>query len=185
MGNRKELNIVLKNDLVLPQKRYLEIIERKSIGHPDTLADGIAESVSIDYSLYCLNNFGVILHHNFDKIYIGGGKIDVDFGRGEIIKPVILNLNGRVSKSFGDKKIDNKRILEKAAKKYISKVLPYMDIDNGLKIHFSVTDHSVKPYWFNPRDIKDIPDATEPIANDTSNCVSFWPPSPIEETTLK
>ncbi|MEM7826325.1 MAG: methionine adenosyltransferase, partial [Candidatus Aenigmatarchaeota archaeon] len=44
----------------------IEIVERKGIGHPDTLADALAENLSVAYSNYTLQQFGLILHHNFD-----------------------------------------------------------------------------------------------------------------------
>ena len=53
-----------------PEAQDLEIVERKGIGHPDTLADALANEVSSAYSRYCLENFGFILHHNIDKFYI-------------------------------------------------------------------------------------------------------------------
>ena len=50
-----------------------EIVERKGIGHPDTLSDALAEELSRVYSNYTLSKFGVILHHNFDKVGLCGG----------------------------------------------------------------------------------------------------------------
>ncbi|MET7278839.1 methionine adenosyltransferase [Kribbella sp. NPDC005582] len=44
------------------------IVERKGIGHPDTLADHLAERLSRAYSRYTLDHFGAVLHHNFDKL---------------------------------------------------------------------------------------------------------------------
>ena len=35
----------------------IEIVERKGLGHPDTLADGVADAISYKYSNYCLKNF--------------------------------------------------------------------------------------------------------------------------------
>jgi S-adenosylmethionine synthetase len=39
----------------------VEVVERKGSGHPDTLADGVAEAISRAYSRYCLDAFGAIL----------------------------------------------------------------------------------------------------------------------------
>jgi S-adenosylmethionine synthetase len=41
-----------------------EFVERKGIGHPDTLADALAEHLSVNYSRYTKKRFGAILHHN-------------------------------------------------------------------------------------------------------------------------
>ncbi len=95
-----------------------EIVERKGIGHPDTLADGIAEAISIEYSRFCLEEFGAILHHHFDKTLIMGGRAKIDFGSGKMERPVRLLVNGRISSQFGNKKIDYKKIQENAIKNY-------------------------------------------------------------------
>src|SRR5574344_1929244 len=64
------MKIEIQNDYHDPEKRKIEIVERKGIGHPDTLADKLAEELSRQYSIYCLDNFGCILHHNIDKLFI-------------------------------------------------------------------------------------------------------------------
>ena len=38
----------------------IEIVERKGIGHPDSIIDGACEAVSIALSKYYLDNFDVI-----------------------------------------------------------------------------------------------------------------------------
>ena len=43
---------------------YLEGIKgRKGLGHPDYLADSIAEKFSVNLSKYYIEHFGKILHH--------------------------------------------------------------------------------------------------------------------------
>jgi S-adenosylmethionine synthetase len=45
----------------------LEIVERKGLGHPDTICDEIAERLSLALSRLYLSEYGEILHHNVDK----------------------------------------------------------------------------------------------------------------------
>lgn len=78
-----------------------EFIERKGMGHPDTLADTLADYLSNNYSNYTLKKFGAILHHNFDKVGLLGGASFVSFGRGYLIKPIKVLINGRASVHFG------------------------------------------------------------------------------------
>ncbi|RLF26679.1 MAG: hypothetical protein DRN14_06460, partial [Thermoplasmata archaeon] len=47
-----------------------EIVERKGLGHPDSVADGIAEAISRELSKFYLRKYGRILHHNVDKLLI-------------------------------------------------------------------------------------------------------------------
>jgi len=162
-----------------------EIVERKGIGHPDTLADGVAEAVSIEYSRYCLKEFGAVLHHHFDKTVIMGGQARIDFGIGEMIKPIRLVINGRVSSVFGDKKIDYPEIQKKAAKEYLSKTLPHLDIDKYVEIKSFSTSYSKSLVWYRPRSLDDLPEFKTPFVNDSSAIVSFWPLSYTEELVLE
>lgn len=50
--------------------RSTEFVERKGIGHPDTICDGIAEAVSRRLSQHYLDEYGQILHHNTDKVQL-------------------------------------------------------------------------------------------------------------------
>ncbi|MEK8173286.1 methionine adenosyltransferase [Streptomyces sp. M19] len=59
-----------------------ELVERKGVGHPDTMCDAMAERMSRYYSQYCLKEFGGVAHHWFDKVTLYGGGADTDYGRG-------------------------------------------------------------------------------------------------------
>ena len=75
------MKIIKLNSDLSPIEQYpFEVVERKGVGHPDTLADGIAESISLAYSQYCLEHFGAVLHHNVDKTALFGGMAEMDFG---------------------------------------------------------------------------------------------------------
>ena len=45
----------------------LEIVERKGLGHPDTICDMVLDRVSVELSKEYLKRFGTVLHHNTDK----------------------------------------------------------------------------------------------------------------------
>jgi len=167
------------------ENQPFEIVERKGIGHPDTLADGIAEAVSIEYSRYCLKEFGVILHHHFDKTVIMGGQGKIDFGIGELLRPFRLIINGRVSSIFGNRKIPYREIQEETAKKYLKKVLPLLNIDKDIEIKSFSTSYSKSSVWYKPRSLDDLPEYKEPFVNDSSAIVSFWPLSLTEKLVLK
>jgi S-adenosylmethionine synthetase len=61
----------------------LTIVERKGWGHPDTLADHLAERLSRTYGRYTLAEFGAVLHHNFDKLGLLGGPARSGTGSAE------------------------------------------------------------------------------------------------------
>jgi S-adenosylmethionine synthetase len=52
----------------------VEIVERKGLGHPDTICDLLSERLSVALSKYYLGQFGLILHHNVDKALLAAGR---------------------------------------------------------------------------------------------------------------
>jgi S-adenosylmethionine synthetase len=161
-----------------------EVVERKGIGHPDTLADGLAEYISNSYSKYCLKEFGAVLHHNIDKTTILGGLTDLDFGKGEVKDKIRVIINGRMSKSFGGRKIDIQSIQQVAVKEYLESVLPHLDFDNWVEVITMTTDYSHNPKWYSPETLFDLPELRKPLANDTVTVVSYFPLSFTENLTL-
>ena len=178
------MDLYIKENSINPDQLPIEIVERKGLGHPDTIADGIAEAVSVEYSKYCLENFGVILHHNVDKILVLGGRCKLEYGQGELLKPFQVIVGGRMSRSFDGRKIDIKAIQAKVVKYYFKKVLPRMNEDKDLKFCSFTTSSSRIPYWFSPRNIDDLPEYKNPHANDTATIVGFWPLSILEQMVL-
>lgn len=75
----------------------IEIVERKGLGHPDTICDAIAECVSIALSQYYLEKFGKISHHNIDKVLLIGGEALPKFGAGFLLQPIRVIVSGRVT----------------------------------------------------------------------------------------
>jgi len=179
------MNLQIKENSISSNQKKIEIVERKGLGHPDTIADGIAESISIDYAKYCLEKFGVILHHNVDKTSVLGGQCDLKYGRGILLKPFRVLFGGRMSRSFGDQNIDIETIQRNAAKSYLQKFFPRLNISTDLEFYHFTSSSSKIPYWFNPRMINDLPEYKKPYANDTATMVGFWPFSVVEQIVIE
>ena len=177
-------NLFYDSNLIPIEKKSFELVERKGMGHPDTLADGVAEAISLEFSNYCYNHFGAILHQTVDKIMFIGGGGEFGFNRGKMLRPWSLIVNGRLTENFGNSKIDYKKLATCAAKDYLKKVVPSLDIEHWLNIIFYTSTSSKNPYWFHPRTLADVPDASKPYANDTSTAVGYWPLSTTEQLTL-
>lgn len=178
------MNLYIKENQISINQQPIEIVERKGLGHPDTIADGIAESISIEYSKYCLEKFGVILHHNVDKTVILGGQCDLEYGRGALLKPYRVLFGGRMSRSFGDQTIDIETIQANVTKKYLQKILPRLNVDKDLEFHHFTSASSRIPHWFNPKTNDDLPEYKNPRANDTATVVGFYPLSTLEQIVL-
>jgi S-adenosylmethionine synthetase len=152
----------------------MEIVERKGIGHPDTLCDGAAEAFSIELCKYYLEHFGVILHHNVDKAVLVGGATKVTFGGGTVTSPMKLIFVGRATGKVGKHRVPVKQIALETGRRYFAEHLPHLDLDRHLKI-----DCLVRP---GSADLVANYDRTGVAAsNDTSLGVGF---APMTETEM-
>src|SRR5512137_79330 len=97
----------------------VEIVERKGIGHPDTMCDSIMEAISVSLSRYYVKEFGTILHHNIDKGLLAAGKVAVRFGGGRVLRPMELTIGDRATFHAGGKTIPVADIAVHAAKDWL------------------------------------------------------------------
>ncbi|NLK25630.1 MAG: methionine adenosyltransferase [Euryarchaeota archaeon] len=73
----------------------VELVERKGIGHPDSLADGLAEAFSRSLCQLYVDEVGEVLHHNVDQSEVSGGQSEAVFGGGKVLEPPYILLLGR------------------------------------------------------------------------------------------
>ncbi len=152
----------------------MEIVERKGIGHPDSLCDGAAEALSIELCKYYLEHFGRILHYNVDKAVLVGGATKVTFGGGTVTHPMKLIFVGRATGKVGKHRVPVKEMAIETGRRYFAERLPHLDIDKHLKV-----DCLVRP---GSADLVANYDRTGVAAsNDTSLGVGF---APMTETEL-
>lgn len=118
-----------------------ELVERKGVGHPDTICDAIAERASQYYSRYCLEYFGRVAHHWFDKVMLIGGESDIGFEKGEIVKPYKLIFAGKGAHYYGETKIPMDDIFFKASADVLSEVLTGFVPEKHLEISNEIVDH--------------------------------------------
>jgi len=70
-----------------------EVIERKGIGHPDTIADNIGEELANELKAAYTKEYGKVMHYNVDKVLVGSGKIN--YNKGTMTKPVNVVFAGQ------------------------------------------------------------------------------------------
>ncbi|WP_372404571.1 methionine adenosyltransferase [Streptomyces luteireticuli] len=173
-----------------------ELVERKGVGHPDTLADALAEHLSAVYSRYTLLRFGAVLHHQFDKTGILGGRVQVGFGGGRMLSPVRVVLCGRASGSFAGTAIPVRQLLTEATHRFFAERFPMLDAERDLRLLYEVSQGdspggigakngtNVRSRWFAPQSLDDLPEVKRLACNDTSSGTAFWPPTPTEQLVL-
>jgi len=117
-----------------PGQLPLEIVERKGLGHPDTICDALAENLSIALSRFYLERFGSILHHNVDKALLCGGAARPEFGGGEVLEPIEIYLAGRATGQYGEVKVPVDEIAVESSRTWLKANLRYLDVDRHVRI---------------------------------------------------
>lgn len=161
----------------------IEMVERKGLGHPDYMADGIAEAVSRELCKYYIKNYGTILHHNIDKVLVIGGQSNPRFGGGEILHPIHVIVSGRATsyiKSIsGIEFIPIGTITLKAGSEWIKSSFRYLDPQEHVIIDYKIGQGSIDLV-----SIFELGRSKMPLANDTSFGISYAPLSTLEKIVL-
>ncbi|HLB71176.1 MAG TPA: methionine adenosyltransferase [Candidatus Methanoperedens sp.] len=156
------------------EKQEIEIVERKGVGHPDSMADGFAEAVSRALCNEYIKKCGTVLHHNTDQVEVVAGRSHPEYRGGELISPIYVLLVGRATKEFQDKKIPTDTTAVKAAKQYLRSTLPDIDPEHDIIIDCKLGVGST--------DLQSVfRRGKAPMANDTSFGVGHAPFSETEQ----
>jgi S-adenosylmethionine synthetase len=159
------------------EEQDIELVERKGLGHPDSIADGVSESVSRALCRLYLDEFGKILHHNTDETQVVGGASEPKFGGGRVTNPIYILLVGRATTEVNGEKLPYRDVAVEAAKKYVQSVCAHIDIDNHVEFDCKIGQGSV--------DLRGVFDQKAVLSNDTSFGVGFAPLSDTERLVLE
>ncbi len=172
-------NIVVNGSKRTPlEKQPLEIVERKGVGHPDSMCDAIMDQVSVELSKAYLKEFGTILHHNTDKSLRVAGDVECKFGGGVVNEPMLLIFGDRATFGVGDKSIPVNEIAIQTAKKWLKENLRFVDPEEHMKYQVEIKHGS--------QGLTDIFKRETCMfgANDTSAAVGYAPLTRTENMVL-
>jgi S-adenosylmethionine synthetase len=155
----------------------VELVERKGLGHPDSMADGISESVSRALSRMYLDEFGRILHHNTDETQVVGGASEPKFGGGKVTNPIYILLVGRATTEVNGEKLPFRQTAIDAAKAYAKSICAHLDVEKQVEWDCRIGQGSV--------DLRGVFDQKSVLSNDTSFGVGFAPYSDTERLVLE
>ncbi|MDJ0647253.1 MAG: methionine adenosyltransferase [Xenococcaceae cyanobacterium MO_188.B19] len=159
----------------------VEIVERKGLGHPDTICDALAEELSIALCRFYQERFGLLLHHNVDKVLLSGGMARPAFGGGKVLAPSEIFLAGRATQEFKGVKIPVQELAIESSRNWLRNNFHVLDPEKHIKIHCLVKPGSVELTELYAR-------GTETniwLANDTSCGVGFAPMSHLEQVVYQ
>ncbi|MEF8773193.1 MAG: methionine adenosyltransferase [Halobacteriales archaeon] len=156
------------------EDQEVEIVERKGIGHPDSIADGIAESVSRRLCRAYIDRVGKVLHHNTDETQLVAGTADPAYGGGEMITPIYVLITGRATQSYEGTRIPAERLALEAAREYLAEHVPELDFGTDVIVDVKLGEGSGDLQTVFGEDGRSVP-----MANDTSFGVGH---APLTET---
>src|SRR3990172_2980093 len=156
------------------EKQEIEIVERKGVGHPGSMADGFAQAVRRALCNEYIKKVGTVLHHNTDQVEVVAGRSHPEYRGGELISPIYVLLVGRATKEFKDIKIPTDTTAVKAAKQYLRTTLPDINAEHDIIIDCKLGVGST--------DLQSVfKRGRAPMANDTSFGVGHAPFSEVEQ----
>ena len=184
------LKITRANFLPIEKSDFPEIVERKGIGHPDSVCDAVADACSRALCSYYLENYDRVYHHNVDKAALVGGTAKPEFGGGMIIQPQYFLIVGRAINQIliecgTESKLDYipvATICIDTQRKELSKIFRNLDLNKDIQF-----DYAVRPGSIDLTGVFDSSHHSEevPLANDTSFGVGYAPFSDVENITLE
>ncbi|MBU0663362.1 MAG: methionine adenosyltransferase [Proteobacteria bacterium] len=159
----------------------VEMVERKGLGHPDTICDYLAENLSRNLCRFYHDRFGIVLHHNVDKGLLFGGRSAPAFGGGKVLEPMDIFLVGRATMSFRGIKVPVEELAIEGTRQWFRENFHALDPERHLNIHCLIRPGS--------QDLTELflRQATTGIAlaNDTSCGVGYAPFSELETVVLE
>jgi S-adenosylmethionine synthetase len=161
------------------EDQAVEIVERKGLGHPDSICDGIAEAVSRALAQEYVDRFGKVLHYNTDETQLVAGDAAPAFGGGEVVEPIYILIVGRATKEYDGEAIPVDSIALQAAREYLRETLPNLDLESDVIVDVKLGEGS--------GDLQTVfgeSGAQVPMANDTSFGVGHAPLTETEQIVL-
>jgi len=162
------------------EDQEVEIVERKGLGHPDSICDGIAEHVSQALASAYIDRVGKVLHYNTDETQLVAGTSAPAFEGGEVIEPIYLLITGRATKEYQGTRIPTETIALRAARDYFQKHFPLVDFGTDIIVDVKLGEGS--------GDLQEVfgeEGQQVPMANDTSFGVGHAPLTETENIVLE
>lgn len=160
--------------------RRIELVERKGLGHPDTICDALVEAISHALARMYLERAGVVLHYNIDKAFLVAGQCRKGFGGGEVIRAMEFIVGDRATLRLGgdgDTAFPVEETVRAAVDGWVRQHLPHVGAGQLM------TRVVLQPGSAELRGIYE-PVARELGANDTSGASGYAPMTPTEQLVL-
>jgi len=159
-------------------QRRIELVERKGLGHPDTLCDSLVEAISLGLNRMYRERAGSICHYNIDKALLIAGQCAKGFGWGELTQPIELILGDRATFTVNGMRLPVEETARLAVDEWVAAHLPHVRPGKDLKTKIALAPGSEELR----RIFKDGPAVLG--SNDTAGASGYAPLSPTEQIVL-
>src|SRR5262249_57206489 len=102
------------------RRQQIELVERKGVGHPDSMCDAIMEAISVAISQAYIAATGRVLHHNIDKGLLVAGQTSPALGGGTVNAPMRLIVGDRATTVWDGKLVPVVEIAEATARQWLA-----------------------------------------------------------------
>jgi S-adenosylmethionine synthetase len=159
-------------------RRRMEVVERKGIGHPDTICDSLVEAISVGLSRMYLEELGAIPHYNVDKALLIAGQCAKGFGWGEMTRPMEFVVGDRATFEVNGRKLPVEETVRETVAGWLAAHLPRVGPGRDFVTRVVLASGSTELRSIFARGLDAI------VANDTSGASGYAPLSPTEEIVL-
>jgi S-adenosylmethionine synthetase len=157
-------------------RRRVEVVERKGIGHPDTICDCLVEAIALDLNRMYLERLGVIAHYNVDKALLVAGQCRKGFGTGEVTRPMELIVGDRATFEVDGRRLPVEETVHAAVGGWLAAHLPLVRPHLDTRVALAPGSAELRSIF--------APGAPAILSNDTSGASGYAPLSPTEELVL-
>jgi S-adenosylmethionine synthetase len=157
--------------------RRIELVERKGIGHPDTICDSVVEAISLALNQMYRAHTGALAHYNIDKALLAAGQCEKGFGCGAVTRPMELIVGDRATFAVDGTALPIDETVRTAVDTWVRAHLPH--VRPGTDLH---TRLALAPGSAELRRI--FKDTAAVASNDTCGASGYAPLSPTEELVL-
>jgi S-adenosylmethionine synthetase len=154
----------------------VEIVERKGLGHPDTLCDTIMERVAQALARMYLERTGAVRHFNCDKAMLVAGDVSQRFGGGSVKEPMRLIMGDRATTTWKGQGLDVAGVAVGAAREWIRNHLRHVDPVAHVSYDFAMKPGAPELAGLYAQRV---------VANDTSAAVGYAPMTETERLVLE
>jgi S-adenosylmethionine synthetase len=157
--------------------RRIELVERKGIGHPDTICDALVEAISLRLNQLYLARTGGIAHYNIDKALLAAGQCQKGFGWGEVSRPMELTIGDRATFVVDGCRLPVEETVREAVDTWVATHLPHVRPRQDLQTRLVLAPGS--------EELRGLFAAGAHIrSNDTCGASGYAPLSPVEQLVL-